>query len=205
MSSIDSMETLADDSSSSQQKPYVFVVGTHRDVLEKQLGREGARARIAEIDEEFLSLVREHKYEGPGGDGQSRQGAAHVCSGQHSSGRQSLWSVAISSQALCGVERRVQRQVPSEFPAGKSGATAVQGALCGSGEVHPGRQSIRNSERGRGPLDPLSAVQDWTDSLLPHPWSGRGPHEGPPSPLRSGLSPPHSEFPHRGWPCLGAL
>ena len=63
MSSIDSMETLADDSSSSQQKPYVFVVGTHRDVLEKQLGREGARARIAEIDEEFLSLVREHKYE----------------------------------------------------------------------------------------------------------------------------------------------
>ena len=63
MSSIDSMETLADDSSSSQQKPYIFVVGTHRDLLEKQLGREGARARIAEIDKELLSLVREHKYE----------------------------------------------------------------------------------------------------------------------------------------------
>ena len=63
MSSIDSMETLADDSSSSQQKPYVFVVGTHRDVLEKELGQEGAEARIAELNEELISLVREHKYE----------------------------------------------------------------------------------------------------------------------------------------------
>ena len=63
MSSIDSMESLADDSSSSQQKPYVFVVGTHRDVLEEELGQEGAEARIAELNEELISLVREHKYD----------------------------------------------------------------------------------------------------------------------------------------------
>ena len=63
MSSIDSMESLADNSSSSQQKPYVFVVGTHKDVLEKELGQEGAEARIAELNEELISLVREHKYD----------------------------------------------------------------------------------------------------------------------------------------------
>ena len=63
MSSIDSMESLADDSGSSQQKPYVFVVGAHRDVLEEELGQEGAEARIAELNEELISLVREHKYD----------------------------------------------------------------------------------------------------------------------------------------------
>ena len=63
LSSIDSMETVVDEQSESIQKPYVFVVGTHRDVLEKKLGPDGATARIAELNKKLFDLIQKHKYD----------------------------------------------------------------------------------------------------------------------------------------------
>ena len=62
LSSIDSMEAVMDEHGDSKQKPHVFVVGTHRDVLEDKLGPDGAKARIAELNKELLSLIEDHKY-----------------------------------------------------------------------------------------------------------------------------------------------
>lgn len=61
LSSIDSMESC--ESSIVKQKSYVFVVGTFKDVLEKKLGKRGAGEKIAMLNDEFKSLIKEHGYE----------------------------------------------------------------------------------------------------------------------------------------------
>ena len=61
--SLSSIDSMVDGISSSQQKPLVLMVGTHKDVLEKQLGRERAAERIAKLNRQLLSLVRQHKYD----------------------------------------------------------------------------------------------------------------------------------------------
>ena len=50
------------DPSIAKHKPYVFVVGTHKDCLVKELGEEQACAKIAEIDCKLKSIVSKHKY-----------------------------------------------------------------------------------------------------------------------------------------------
>lgn len=61
LASIDSMETFCDPSIA-KHKPYVFVVGTHKDCLVAQLGASGAERRIAEIDNAITTLVNDHSY-----------------------------------------------------------------------------------------------------------------------------------------------
>ena len=63
MASIDSMEAFVDPSIA-KHNPYVFVVGTHKDCLVKDLGSEEmADQRIAEVDSQLKALIQEHKYE----------------------------------------------------------------------------------------------------------------------------------------------
>ena len=61
LASIDSMEDDADPSIA-KHKPYVFVVGTHKDCLVKELGEDKAYAKIVEIDSQLNSLISKHKY-----------------------------------------------------------------------------------------------------------------------------------------------
>ena len=62
LASIDSMEASADPTIA-KHNPYVFVVGTHKDCLIKELGEDGAATRIREIDNSIKGLIKEHKYE----------------------------------------------------------------------------------------------------------------------------------------------
>ena len=62
MSSIDSMCSFAK-FRQCKLKPFVLIVGTHRDKLVDELGKDGAELRIAELDREIASLVEEHQYE----------------------------------------------------------------------------------------------------------------------------------------------
>ena len=62
LASIDSMEGDADPSIA-KHKPYVFIVGTHKDCLVNELGEDNACTIIAEIDSQLKSLICEHKYE----------------------------------------------------------------------------------------------------------------------------------------------
>ena len=62
LASIDSMEASADPTIA-KHNPYVFVVGTHKDCLIKELGEDGAAARIMEIDSSIQRLIKEHKFE----------------------------------------------------------------------------------------------------------------------------------------------
>lgn len=62
LASIDSMEA-SPDPTIAKHNPYVFVVGTHKDCLIKELGEDGAATRIREIDDSIKGLIKEHKYE----------------------------------------------------------------------------------------------------------------------------------------------
>ncbi len=61
LASIDSMEATVDPSIA-KHNPYVFVVGTHKDILVKELGEDGASRKIAEIDGKMKMLIKEHQY-----------------------------------------------------------------------------------------------------------------------------------------------
>ena len=61
LASIDSMESNPD-LTLAKHKPYVFVVGTHKDCLVKELGEEKALTKIAEIDSQLKSLISKHRY-----------------------------------------------------------------------------------------------------------------------------------------------
>ena len=62
LASIDSMEG-STDPTIAKHKPYVFVVGTHKDCLVKELGENIAYTRIAEIDSQLKLLISKHKYD----------------------------------------------------------------------------------------------------------------------------------------------
>ena len=61
LASIDSMEG-SGNPSIAKHNPYVFVVGTHKDCLVKELGKDKADKKIAEIDGQVKVLIEEHKY-----------------------------------------------------------------------------------------------------------------------------------------------
>ncbi len=62
LASIDSMES-SPNLSVAKHNPYVFVVGTHKDCLVKELGEGEADKKIAEISGKMKGLIEEHKYE----------------------------------------------------------------------------------------------------------------------------------------------
>ena len=62
LASIDSMEGSVNPTIA-KHNPYVFVVGTHKDCLVKELGEDEAGKRIAEINGKMKLLIKEHKYE----------------------------------------------------------------------------------------------------------------------------------------------
>lgn len=63
LASVNSMEAFGD-RSIAKHNPYVFAVGTHKDRLIAELGKDNAEKKIAEIDHSIKVLVKEHKYEG---------------------------------------------------------------------------------------------------------------------------------------------
>ena len=61
LASIDSLED-SGNPSIAKHNPYVFVVGTHKDCLVKELGEDEADRKITEIDSQMKVLIKEHKY-----------------------------------------------------------------------------------------------------------------------------------------------
>ena len=61
LASINSMESFGEPSITNH-KPYVFVVGTHKDRLLVELGDHGAERRISEINDTIKVLIKDHGY-----------------------------------------------------------------------------------------------------------------------------------------------